>query len=139
MIEGGRGGSIIFTSSVMGLDVGPQLGHYSASKHGVLGLMKSLAVELGPKFIRVNAVLPCNVDTNMLQNETVMKAFMPHLDNPTRSDAESDQSVYRSVNAIPVPWIDPVDVSNAVLFLASDEARFVTGIAMPVDAGFLLV
>jgi NAD(P)-dependent dehydrogenase (short-subunit alcohol dehydrogenase family) len=139
VVSGGRGGSIIFTSSVMGLDVAPQLGHYVASKHGLLGLMKTLAVELGSKFIRVNAVLPTNVDTKMLQNDTVRKVFMPHLDNPARADAESDNSVYRTVNAIPIPWVDPIDVSNAVLFLASEEARFVTGIAMPVDAGFLIV
>jgi NAD(P)-dependent dehydrogenase (short-subunit alcohol dehydrogenase family) len=100
--------------------------------------MKTLALELGPQYIRVNAVCPGNVDTEMIQNSTIMKLFMPHLESPTRADAELPDSNYRATNAIPVPWVDPIDISNAVLYLASDEARYVTGIAMPVDAGFLL-
>ena len=138
IIAGGKGGSVIFTSSAMGLAAVQNLGHYTAAKHGIIGLMKTLALELGPQYIRVNAVCPTNVDTDMIQNSTIMKLFMPHLENPTRADAELPDSNYRLVNAIPIPWVDPVDISNAVLYLASDEARYVTGVAMPVDAGFLL-
>lgn len=138
ILAGGKGGSVIFTSSAMGLGAVPNLGHYTAAKHGIIGLMKTLALELGPQYVRVNAVCPTNVDTEMIQNPTIRKLFMPHLESPTRADAELPDSNYRLANAIPVPWVDPVDVSNAVLYLASDEARFVTGIAMPVDAGFLL-
>jgi SDR family mycofactocin-dependent oxidoreductase len=138
ILAGGRGGSVIFTSSAAGIGVVANLGHYNASKHGVIGLMKTLALELGPQNVRVNAICPTNVDTPMLVNDKLMKLFMPHLESPTREDAEAEGSNYRAVNAIPIPWVDPIDISNAVLFLASDEARYITGIAMPVDAGFLL-
>ncbi|QTJ66728.1 mycofactocin-coupled SDR family oxidoreductase [Rhodococcus sp. ZPP] len=138
IVAGGRGGSIVLTSSAAGAAGVQNLGHYVAAKHGVLGLMKSLALELGPQFIRVNSVLPTNVDTPMIQNETVMKLFMPHLEHPSRVDAEKPDSNYRAANVLPIPWVDPVDISNAVLYLASDESRYVTGIALPVDAGFLI-
>ncbi|SDZ13504.1 (+)-trans-carveol dehydrogenase [Geodermatophilus africanus] len=138
ILAGGRGGSVIFTSSAAGVDVVPNLGHYNASKHGIIGLMKTLAIELGPQSVRVNAIAPTNVDTPMLVNDKLMKLFMPHLESPTRADAEAEGSNYRAVNAIPIPWVDPIDISNALLFLASDEARFITGIVMPVDAGFLV-
>lgn len=138
ILNGGRGGSVIFTSSAMGLGAVPNLGHYTAAKHGLVGLMKTLAIELGPHYIRVNAICPTNVDTQMIQNPTIMKLFMPHLDSPTRADAEAPDSNYRAANAIPIPWVDPVDISNAVLFLASDEGRYITGVPLPVDAGFLL-
>ncbi len=100
--------------------------------------MKTLALELGPQFIRVNAILPTNVDTEMIQNETILKLFMPHLENPTRADAELPGSNYALANILPIPWVDPVDISNALVFLASDDARFITGVSLPVDAGFLL-
>jgi SDR family mycofactocin-dependent oxidoreductase len=138
ILAGGRGGSFVFTSSAAGVDVVPNLGHYNASKHGIIGLMKTLAVELGPQNVRVNAIAPTNVDTPMLVNDKLMKLFMPHLESPTRADAEAEGSNYRAVNAIPIPWVDPIDISNALLFLASDEARYITGIVLPVDAGFLV-
>lgn len=138
ILQGGRGGSVVFTSSAAGIKAVPNLGHYNTAKHGIIGLMKTLALELGPQGVRVNAVCPTNVDTPMLVNDRLMKLFMPHLEHPTRADAEAEGSNYRAANAIPIPWVEPADISNAVLFLASDEARYVTGIAMPVDAGFLL-
>ncbi|SED06103.1 mycofactocin-coupled SDR family oxidoreductase [Rhodococcus koreensis] len=138
IIAGGRGGSITFTSSAMGVTAVQNLGHYTSAKHGVLGLMKTLALELGPQFIRVNAILPTNVDTDMIQNETILKLFMPHLENPTRADAELPDSNYALANILPIPWVDPVDISNALVFLSSDDARFITGVSLPVDAGFLL-
>jgi NAD(P)-dependent dehydrogenase (short-subunit alcohol dehydrogenase family) len=99
----------------------------------VVGLMRSLAQELAPHGIRVNSVHPTNVDTPMIQNAAVSSAFRPDLDRaPTRAEfAEAA----RSMNMLDVPWIDPVDVANASLFLASDEARYITAVALPVDAG----
>jgi SDR family mycofactocin-dependent oxidoreductase len=138
IIAGGRGGSVIFTSSVYGMTGGPNCGHYASAKHGLIGLMRTLARELGPKFIRVNAICPGNVDTPMIANEAVMRLFMPHLEHPTREDAMKPDSNYVAINALPVPWVEPVDITNALLFLASDDARFITGVALPVDAGFLL-
>jgi (+)-trans-carveol dehydrogenase len=132
---GGRGGSIILTSSVAGLEPIRNSGHYTASKHGVVGLMGTLALELAPDFIRVNAVNPGTVNTPMAQNDAVYRLFRPDLANPT---AEDMVEAARAVHPLPVPWVEPVDVSNAVLWLASDESRYVTGITLPVDAGELV-
>ena len=134
----GTGGSIVLIGSVASYKGMANLVHYVAAKHAVVGMTKSLATELGPEYIRVNAVCPTNVDTPMVQNEFIMKLFMPDLEHPTREDAEKPDSAYRAANAIPVPWIDADDVTNAILFLVSDEARFITGTAIPIDAGFLL-
>jgi (+)-trans-carveol dehydrogenase len=131
---GGRGGSIILTSSVAGLKGGQNTAHYTAAKHGVVGLMRTLALELAPDFIRVNTVNPTTVDTNMVQNDATYRLFRPDLDNPGRPDmTEASQAT----NALPIPWVEPVDISNAVLFLASDEARYITGVTLPIDAGSL--
>ena len=132
MIEQGRGGSIIITSSTAGQVALANLAHYAAAKHGVVGLMKVLALELAPHSIRVNTVHPTMVDTMMIDNQPVRELFMPTLENPTRQDAKE---MMKAVNALPIPWVEPVDVSHAVLFLASDEARYITGIQLPVDAG----
>jgi (+)-trans-carveol dehydrogenase len=133
---GGRGGSIIFVSSMAALR--PQLGvaHYSASKAGVVALMKTLAAELGPQFIRVNTVNPATVDTPMIDNDAILGAFMPELEDPTRDDAVKPDSAFVRINALPVPWLQVEDVTNAVEFLASDAARLITGVALPIDAGF---
>lgn len=138
IVERKRGGSVIFTASIAGLEAVGGIGHYNASKHGIIGLMRTLAIELAPEYIRVNAVCPGNVDTDMIQNEACMKLFMPELEHPTREDAERPDSIYREINAIPIPWLDSADVTNAVLFLASDESRYITGVALPVDAGRML-
>jgi (+)-trans-carveol dehydrogenase len=134
----GTGGSIVFVGSVASYKGLPNLVHYVAAKHGVVGMTKTLAAELGPERIRVNAVCPTNVDTPMVDNEFIMKLFMPDLERPTREDAMAPDSNYRAANAIPIPWIEVDDVTNAVLFFVSDEARYITGVALPVDAGFLL-
>lgn len=128
-------GSIVLTSSVGGLKAYPNTGHYIAAKHGVIGLMRSFAVELGRHSIRVNSVLPTNVDTPMFMNEGTMKLFRPDLENPGPADFAP---VAQLMHVLPVGWVDPLDISNAVLFLASDEARYVTGLPLPVDAGSLL-
>lgn len=129
------GGSIVMTSSTQGVSANRHIAHYVAAKHGVIGLMRALSLELAPEWIRVNAVLPTQVDTPMIQYADVYKFFRPDLDHPTKADfAEASTSS----NALPIPWVDPIDISNAIVFLCSDEARYITGVALPVDAGNLL-
>jgi SDR family mycofactocin-dependent oxidoreductase len=131
----GHGGSIVLTSSAAGLKAYANVAHYVSAKHGVVGLMRTLALELAPQFIRVNSVHPTQVDTTMIQNEATWRLFRPDLEHPTEADfAPASQSL----NVLPIPWVDPVDISNAVLFLASDEARYITGVALPVDAGAVI-
>ena len=129
---GGRGGSIILTSSDLGLKPAANQAHYVAAKHGVIGPMRTLALELAPDFIRVNALAPTTVDTPMVMNEATYRLFRPDLDNPT---AEDMAEASRATNVLPIAWVEPVEISNALLFLASDEARYITGVALAVDAG----
>ncbi|MGV0815785.1 mycofactocin-coupled SDR family oxidoreductase [Mycolicibacterium boenickei] len=129
LIEGGRGGSIVFTSSTAGLRgfgglQGGGLG-YAASKHGIVGLMRTLSNALAPHSIRVNTVHPTAVNTMMAVNPA-MTAFLenypdggPHLQNP-----------------MPVSLLEPQDISATISYLVSDAARYVTGVTLPVDAGF---
>ena len=105
---------------------------YSFTKRVIADYVHELARQLAPRGIRVNAVHPTNVDTPMLQNETMYRTFRPDMENPTQQDAEPAFATQQAMN---VPYIDPVDISNAVLYLASDEARFVTGMQLRVDAG----
>jgi (+)-trans-carveol dehydrogenase len=135
LIAGGRGGSMILISSSIGLRAIANLGHYGSAKHGVVGLMRTLALELAPHSIRVNSIHPGCVDTLMIQNPSMYSLLMPDVEAPTRDQVSA---VYQSLNALPVPWAEPRDISNAVLFLASDEARYVTGVALPVDAGVII-
>jgi SDR family mycofactocin-dependent oxidoreductase len=132
---GGHGGSIILTSSDAGLFGFPGVAHYVSAKHGVVGLMRTLALELAPFMIRVNSVHPTNVNTDMIQNEATYKLFSPDAAHPTKEDFAEAAKV---MNALPIPWVEPVDISNAVLFLASDESRYITGVPLPVDAGALV-
>ena len=131
----GRGGLIAITGSSIALRAQPGLGAYGSAKTGVIGLMRALALELGEHSIRVNSIHPTTVRTPMLINPINFKLFRPDLDNPTLEDVEP---IYRTLNVLPVPYMEPVDVSNALLFLASDEARYITGVALPVDAGYSL-
>jgi SDR family mycofactocin-dependent oxidoreductase len=131
MIEQGYG-RIIATSSTAGKMGYPNVGHYAATKWGVIGLVKSVAQEVGGNGITVNAVCPTSVDTDMIQNEAAYRLFLPDAVNPTREDAAP---AFQTLNPIPVPWIEPVDISNAMLFLASDEARYITGETLAVAAG----
>jgi SDR family mycofactocin-dependent oxidoreductase len=129
LIAGNRGGSIVFTSSTAGLRgfggaQGGGLG-YAASKHGIVGLMRTLANALAPQNIRVNTVHPTAVNTMMAVNPA-MTEFLenypgggPHLQNP-----------------LPVAMLEPEDISAAIAYLVSDEGRYITGITFPVDAGF---
>jgi len=136
MIAGGQGGAIVLTSSVGGMHAMPNMSHYVSAKHGVIGLMRSLAVELGQYHIRVNSVLPTNVNTPMFMNEGTFKMFRPDLENPTAADVEPIAAQFMHV--LPHGWIEPEDVSNAILFLASDESRYITGVPLPIDLGALL-
>jgi SDR family mycofactocin-dependent oxidoreductase len=127
-------GSIIITSSDAGLFAIPGLGHYTSAKHGVVGLMRTLALELAPDMIRVNSVHPTSVNTPMIHNAATYELFAPDLPADQRT-AETLGPRFQVINALPIPWVEPVDVSNAVLWLASDESRYVTGVTLPVDAG----
>ncbi|MFE9787110.1 mycofactocin-coupled SDR family oxidoreductase [Nocardia salmonicida] len=126
------GGSVVIVSSTNGIVGAAAASHYSASKHAVVGLARTLANELGPRGIRVNTVHPGSVATPMILNAAVYAKLCPDLPSPTREDA-AEALARRTI--LPVPWVDPVDISNAVLFLASDESRFVTGTQLVVDAG----
>ena len=132
MVERGEGGSIVLTSSIAGLVAFGNLAHYTAAKHGVTGLMRALAVELAPHRIRVNSLHPTTVDTPMVANEAIWGLFLGGVPGATREMAAAGMT---ALNALQVPWVEPVDISNALLFLASDESRYVTGTTMVVDAG----
>jgi SDR family mycofactocin-dependent oxidoreductase len=128
MIERGQGGAIVLTSSTAGINgiggpTGGGLG-YTAAKHGVVGLMRSYANNLAQYSIRVNTVHPTGVNTPMIVNE----AMQEWLEQAGESSALT--------NALPVPMVEPVDISNAIAWLVSDDARYVTGVTLPVDAGF---
>jgi (+)-trans-carveol dehydrogenase len=135
ILAGGRGGSIILTSSVGGLKAYPHTGHYVAAKHGVVGLMRTFAVELGAQNIRVNSVHPTNVNTPLFMNDGTMRLFRPDLENPGPEDMKV---VGQLMHTLPIGWVEPEDIANAVLFLASDEARYVTGVTLPIDGGSCL-
>lgn len=129
---GPNGGSVVIISSTSGLRGMSNTAHYTASKHAVVGLARTLANELGPRSIRVNTVHPGPVATPMVLNEATFRRLRPDLDNPTAADAAE---VLKARNLLPVPWVEPVDVANAVVFLASDQARYITGTQVVVDAG----
>jgi (+)-trans-carveol dehydrogenase len=133
MVERGEGGCLVLTSSTAGLIGYLHTAHYTAAKHGVIGLMKVLAQELGPHRIRVNAVCPTSVNTPLVVNAETFSLFAPDVPNPGPADVREP---FAALNILPdVPWIEPEDVSAAVLWLCSDAARFVTGVALPIDAG----
>ncbi|MGC5614910.1 mycofactocin-coupled SDR family oxidoreductase [Georgenia sp. Z1491] len=135
MIEAGNGGSVVLTSSTAGLQGTANVGSYTAAKHGVVGLMRTLALELGTHRIRVNTVHPTAVSTPMVLNDALYRLFAPDLENPT-------EDVFRerieALHALPVSAVEPVDISNAIVWLSSEEARYVTGTEIKVDAGFTL-
>jgi (+)-trans-carveol dehydrogenase len=136
IINGGRGGVIVMTSSIAGLNGVPNLAAYVAAKHGLIGLMKVLAMELAADQIRVNVVCPTNVDTPMFTNDYTYKVFRPDLEHPSADDV---REVAQPGHLLPGGWVDPSDVASAVLFLASDEARSITGVALPVDLGYNVI
>ena len=127
-----KSGSIVLISSGAGLIAPANLAHYVSAKHGVVGLMRALTNELGQYGIRCNSIHPTQVDTPMIMHDEIYRMFRPDLDAPTKADIVE---ISTNMNLIPVPWVESIDVSNAVLFLASDEARYVTGTTLAVDAG----
>jgi SDR family mycofactocin-dependent oxidoreductase len=132
LIDQGRGGSIVITSSTQGLtgrggDGSGGLDGYCAAKHGLTGLMRTWANWLAPHRIRVNTVNPTAVNTVMASNASMRQYAVDH---PSMADAWS--------NLMPVPWIETTDVSSAVAWLVSDSARYVTGVTLPIDAGFVV-
>ena len=131
---GDHGGAIIIISSTNGLRGTANTAHYTSSKHAVVGLARTLANELGEQGTRVNTVHPGAVATTMILNETTLKQLRPDLERPTVDDAAA---MLTARHLLPVPWVEPVDVANAVVFLASDEARYITGTQLVVDAGLL--
>ena len=135
MIEQGDGGSIVFIGSTEALKGAENISSYAASKHGVTGLMTSLARELGQYNIRVNSINPTCVDTHMINNDFVYGLFRPDLDAPTRDDVID---TFSNTHILPVPWIEPKDVSEAILYLVTDTGRYVTASAMVIDAGFIV-
>lgn len=129
LIEGGRGGSIVITSSSAGLKgtgtevTGGQA--YTATKRGLVGLMQVWANQLGQHSIRVNTIHPTGVATGMVMNDTMAKLF-----------EANDLALISMQNVLPIPILQPEDIANAVAWLVSDEAKFITGTAWPLDAGF---
>jgi NAD(P)-dependent dehydrogenase (short-subunit alcohol dehydrogenase family) len=136
-------GSIVITGSTAAMmpntvdnpNMGPGSAGYGWAKRILMEYTEQMALQLGPDFIRINCIHPTNCNTHLLHNEGLYSVFRPDLENPTREDVEP---AFTTFQAMPVPYIEPVDVSNAVLFLASDEARYVTGQQLRVDAGGLL-
>lgn len=128
-----RSGRIVATASMAGRTGLPTVAHYCAAKWGVIGFVKSVAREVAGDGVTVNCVCPTNVDTDMIHNEAFYALFAPGVDNPSRDDVIPG---FQSLNAVPVPWIEAIDISNAMLFLASDEARYITGEALHVSAGW---
>jgi SDR family mycofactocin-dependent oxidoreductase len=132
IIAGGRGGAVIITSSAATTMISGNIAHYTASKHGLIGLMRVLAKELAPHRIRVNTLHPTGVRTPMIFNQPMYRLFRPDLENPGQEDFES---AARSHHALGVSSVDPQDVSAAVIYLASSAGRYVTGSTFMLDAG----
>jgi (+)-trans-carveol dehydrogenase len=132
IIAGGRGGTVIITSSSATAMISGNIAHYTASKHGLIGFMRVLAKELAPHRIRVNTLHPTGVRTPMIFNEPMYRLFRPDLENPGQEDFES---VARSHHALGVSSVEPEDVSAAVIYLASPSGRYVTGTTLMLDAG----
>jgi SDR family mycofactocin-dependent oxidoreductase len=135
----GAGASVIATGSLVALrprraydEAGPGSAGYKYAKLALAHYVHELATVLAPERIRVNAVHPTNVDTPMLQNDSIYRQFRRDLDNPSREDAEP---VFGVLHPMPVPFVDAADITHAVLYLASDESRYVTGMQLRVDAG----
>ncbi len=137
MMESGRGGSIVLTSSAVGIRPKPCVAEYAASKAGVIQLAKVLALEYGAFGIRVNALAPGTVETPMVMNEALFRLFRPDLEHPTKEDVAEP---WAQLNALSTQrWVQPVDMANAVLFLCSDEGAAITGHVLSVDLGMAIV
>lgn len=132
LIAAGAGGSVIIISSLAGFKGLANVAAYTTTKHAIVGLMKVLANELGPHGIRVNTIHPNSIDTPMVKNSATYRLFRPDLDDPQASDAEE---AFAGLNPFGKAWIEPIHVSNAVAWLASDQSYYVSGGQIPVDGG----
>lgn len=132
MQAGGRKGSVVIIGSGASLKGLPNVGAYVTAKHALVGLVRTAAKEAAPEGIRVNLVTPGNVGTPMFVNDAIKALHLPDVGNPT-----DEQLAERAAEGSPmgIPWVEPVDISEAVLFLASDATRYVTGTVLPVDGG----
>jgi SDR family mycofactocin-dependent oxidoreductase len=136
-------GSIVITGSTAAMMpnttdnpmMGPGSAGYGWSKKTLIEYTEQIALHLAPRFIRANAVHPTNCNTHLLHNDGLYAMFRPDLEHPTREDVEPAFTMFQ---AMPIPYVEPVDISNVVLFLASEESRYVTGQQIRVDAGSLL-
>ncbi|QFU87499.1 mycofactocin-coupled SDR family oxidoreductase [Amycolatopsis sp. YIM 10] len=139
-LEGGS--SIVVIGSAAGFmpgrdpgPAGPGFAGYKFSKHVLVDYVNNLAVQLAPSGTRVNGVHPTNVDTVMIHNDTMYKTFRPDLDAPTRADADE---AFATMPAMPIPYVESIDVSHAVVYLIADESRYVTGAHVRIDGGGLV-
>ncbi|MFV0252265.1 MAG: mycofactocin-coupled SDR family oxidoreductase [Beutenbergiaceae bacterium] len=132
IIAGGRGGSVVITSSLAAIYANAGTAHYSAAKAGLVMVSKIMAKELAPHSIRVNTIHPTTVATDMIMNEPTFKLFRPDLANPTQADFE-EAAV--QLNKLPVAAMEAADITNAVMYLVGDSGRYVTGTTHVVDAG----
>jgi NAD(P)-dependent dehydrogenase (short-subunit alcohol dehydrogenase family) len=139
----GPGSSIILIGSIAGFTasygdpgpMGPGGTAYAFAKQILSQYINWFAPFLAPSGTRINAIHPANVDTHMIHNEAMYKIFRPDLEHPTRADAEP---VFPVLHAMPIPWVELIDVSHAVTYLASDESRYVTALQMKVDGGAMV-
>jgi NAD(P)-dependent dehydrogenase (short-subunit alcohol dehydrogenase family) len=132
IVTGSTAGMMTGTTEVMGSSGGVG---YSWAKQTVIRYVEVLALQLAARFIRMNGIHPTNTDTALLHNIDVYRAFRPDLENPTREEA---MVALPYMQAMPIPYIDPLDVSHLVAFLASDESRYSTGLNIRIDAGAML-
>jgi SDR family mycofactocin-dependent oxidoreductase len=132
MLERGSG-RILCTSSEVGREGGPNNANYASAKWGVIGFVKSVAIELAPAGITVNALAPMSVATAMCHNPATYALFRPDLEDPEPADVAD---AFGTLNPMAVPWLEPSDVADAALFLASDEAKFITGVCLDVAGGW---
>jgi (+)-trans-carveol dehydrogenase len=135
IIKGGRGGVIVMVASAGATKGFANITHYVAAKTAMVGMLKPMAAELGPYSIRVNALSPTNVNTAIYMTETNKRLFLP--DNPDPTDEEYELAS-RPQHVLPIGWMETRDTSAALRWLASDEARYVTGLELRVDAGVVL-
>ncbi|MET7769461.1 mycofactocin-coupled SDR family oxidoreductase [Nocardia sp. NPDC005366] len=133
LISGGRGGSIVFTGSTAGVrptaSLNPAALAYTASKWGLVGICKQYAASLAEHSIRVNIVHPTGVASGMTMNEAMGRLVQ-------EAAAGGDNSIAQMQNAMPIEILQPSDISDAIAFLVSDQAKWITGVSLPVDAGF---
>ncbi|MTD56066.1 mycofactocin-coupled SDR family oxidoreductase [Amycolatopsis pithecellobii] len=132
-----RAGAIVLVSSILGLRGAKNLVDYAASKHGVLGMMRTMALELADFDVRVNSVHPTNVDTDLFNNEPTRRLFVPQ---PAGKEItrEEFEAVAKEMHPLDAGWVDPQDVTSAVLWLLDPANRFITGSAIAVDAGLMV-